>query len=55
VKEKAVMKKLLLTLAITTLFNSSIAYFTNFEKPAAYVIGSLASLWMIQRIYSFCF
>jgi len=23
------------------------------EKPAAYVVGSLASFWMVQRIYSF--
>jgi len=46
---------ILLILLCKNMFNKSIAYFTNLEKPSAYVIGSLASLWMIQRIYSFWF
>jgi len=46
---------ILLLLFCKNVFNKPISYFTNFEKPAAYVIGSLASFWMIQRIYSFWF
>jgi hypothetical protein len=26
---------------------------TTFEKPVVYVIGSVASLWMFERIYLF--
>lgn len=34
------------------LFRSTIN-FTTFEKPVVYVIGSVASLWMFERIYLF--
>ncbi len=46
---------ILLILFIKNIFNKPYEYFFTFEKPAAYVIGSLASFWMIQRIYSFWF
>ena len=39
-----------LLLAITKISKENVF---KFEKPAAYIVGSLAALWMFQRIYSF--
>lgn len=37
------------------IINKSYEYFFKFEKVTAFVIGCLASFWMIQRVYSFWF
>ena len=44
---------ILIMLLCKSIFNKSYDYFTRFERPAAYIIGSLATFWMIQRVYSF--
>jgi hydrogenase/urease accessory protein HupE len=45
----------ILIFVLKKILNRSYDYFSNFEIPAAYVIGSLACFWMIERIYSFWF
>lgn len=41
--------------AIKEMTKLSMDTLVRIEKPAAYLVGSMASFWMIQRIYSFWF
>jgi hydrogenase/urease accessory protein HupE len=41
--------------AITEITKASMDTVVRIENPAAYVVGSLASFWMLERIYSFWF
>ena len=44
-----------LAFLLKLIFRQPIIGLLKYDKAAAYIIGSVASLWMFERIYSFWF